>query len=182
MDGGFSYCCASYQSYSLRTKPNSLLPWQQAAYSDMRVFGCIAYVHNLDPHRHKLSPKAKICVLVGYDDCSKGYRCFDLSSRNVSRHVTFDESNLWVVRSHFFILQPKDNPTSLFLMHSSRSGNPVGAGDPGKRGKTSHRRRFALPASCGLWLLSELKSRGNPDRPTQLFKMRRKGSDLRLTQ
>lgn len=66
----------------------------------LKVFGCVAYVPNFYAHKTKFSPspKAKIRVFVGYDDNSKGYRCFDPASRRfyISRHVT---GNLWFKRA-----------------------------------------------------------------------------------
>ncbi|KAA0067137.1 Cysteine-rich RLK (RECEPTOR-like protein kinase) 8 [Cucumis melo var. makuwa] len=32
----------------------------------LRVFGCIAYVHNFDPNQTKFTPRAQTCVFVGY--------------------------------------------------------------------------------------------------------------------
>lgn len=44
---------------------------------------------------HKLAPRSSECVLLGYPDNHKGYRCLDLSTNHViiSRHVVFDENN-----------------------------------------------------------------------------------------
>ena len=33
---------------------------------DLRVFGCTAFVHNLDPHRGKLDPRSHKFVFLGY--------------------------------------------------------------------------------------------------------------------
>ena len=42
---------------------------------------------------HKLAPRSTECVLLGFPDNHKGYRCLDLSTNRViiSRHVAFDE-------------------------------------------------------------------------------------------
>lgn len=76
--------------------PHLRLFGNQPSYGHMRTFGCIAFVHNFDTHKTKFSPRAVVCIFIGYDDNCKGYRCFDPSSRRVyvSRHVTFHEENL----------------------------------------------------------------------------------------
>jgi hypothetical protein len=59
-----------------------------------RVFGCIAFVHVLDPGRDKLSPRSRKCIFLGYSRTQKGYRCYNLDSCRyfVSADVTFFES------------------------------------------------------------------------------------------
>jgi hypothetical protein len=44
---------------------------------------------------HKLAPRSSFCVLLGYSENHKGYRCLDLASNRliISRHVIFDESS-----------------------------------------------------------------------------------------
>jgi len=51
--------------------------------SQLRVFGCIAYVHVPDEKRSKLDPKAKKCIFIGYSLKQKGYRCFNLSTQKL---------------------------------------------------------------------------------------------------
>jgi len=65
--------------------------------SDLRVFGCIAYVHVPNEKRSKLDPKAEKCIYIGYYLEQKGYRCFNPSIRKlqVSRDVVFDEMVNW---------------------------------------------------------------------------------------
>lgn len=57
------------------------------------VILCIAYVHIPSDKRTKLQPKAKRCLLVGYDDESKAYRCQDPLAYCIvtSNDVTFFE-------------------------------------------------------------------------------------------
>ena len=42
---------------------------------------------------HKLAPRSMECVLLGFPDSHKGYRCLDLSTNRIiiSRHVVFDD-------------------------------------------------------------------------------------------
>jgi hypothetical protein len=64
-------------------------------YHDLRVFGCVCYVHVDSSMRHKFQDKALQCRFVGYADDYKGYRCYDPVSKRIkiSRNVVFDESN-----------------------------------------------------------------------------------------
>ncbi|PKU78515.1 Retrovirus-related Pol polyprotein from transposon TNT 1-94 [Dendrobium catenatum] len=66
------------------TKPN---------YTHLRTFGCACYPLLPSHTRHKLQPKSKQCVFIGYSDTHKGYKCLDVSNNKVfvSRHLTFDE-------------------------------------------------------------------------------------------
>ena len=41
----------------------------------VRVFGNIAYVHVPDEKKKKLDAKSEKCILVGYYDEQKGYKC-----------------------------------------------------------------------------------------------------------
>ena len=62
---------------------------------NLRILGSIAYVHVLKKDRvHKLSPTADRFILVGYSECSKGYRLWDPDTDTIveRRDVTIDES------------------------------------------------------------------------------------------
>jgi hypothetical protein len=65
--------------------------------SDLKVFGCIAYVHVPDELRTKLDPKAEKCVFIGYSLEQKGYICYNpvTCEMRVSRDAMFDEMNSW---------------------------------------------------------------------------------------
>ena len=60
----------------------------------LRVFGSIAYVHIPKKKRKKLEAKAKKCILVGYSDEQKGYKCYNHRTKQerMSRDIVFDES------------------------------------------------------------------------------------------
>ena len=55
------------------------------------------YVHVLKEKRRKLDTKAEKCILVGYYDDQKGYKCYNPRTKQarVSRDVVFDESASW---------------------------------------------------------------------------------------
>ena len=60
----------------------------------LTVFHNIAYVHVPKEKRRKLDAKAKKCILVGYLDEQKGYKCYNpqMKKIRVSQGVVFDES------------------------------------------------------------------------------------------
>eukprot|EP00795_Rhopilema_esculentum_P001877 gene1877-biopygen10409 len=62
--------------------------------SNLKVFGCIAYVHVADKNRHKFDAKSKQVVFAGYPDGIKGYKLYDLNTKSFirSRDVKFLES------------------------------------------------------------------------------------------
>ena len=57
-------------------------------------FGSIAYVHVPKEKRRKLEAKAEKCILVGYSDEQKCYKCYNPCTKKarVSHNVVFDES------------------------------------------------------------------------------------------
>jgi hypothetical protein len=74
----------------------------------LRVFGSIEYVHIPKEKWKKLDAKAEKCILVGYSDEQKGYKCYNPQTKHacVSRHVVFDEFASWYLPS---IPQPDSN-------------------------------------------------------------------------
>ena len=73
--------------------PFELLTSKKAVYSDLRVFGCLAYMSTSSKGRHKFQPRSRPCVFLGYPSGYKGYKLLDLESNKVhiSRNVTFQE-------------------------------------------------------------------------------------------
>ncbi|XP_075106992.1 putative mitochondrial protein AtMg00710 [Nicotiana tabacum] len=63
-----------------------------ADYSNLKIFGCLAYAHVRDG---KLEPMTKKCIFLGYAIGVKGYRlwCTDHKTLGliISRDVTFNE-------------------------------------------------------------------------------------------
>lgn len=78
--------------------------------SHLRIYGCKAYVHIPREKRSKLEVKSVSCILVGYDDQSKAYRCFEPSQRRIliNKDIVFDETNLG--------LPPTSNPDLIDLL------------------------------------------------------------------
>ncbi|KAL8152123.1 hypothetical protein V2J09_021931 [Rumex salicifolius] len=78
---------------AMRT-PHQLLFNQLPSYGHLRVFGCLCYPNLTATTKHKLEPRTRPCVFLGYALKHRGYRCLDLANHKViiSRHVIFDES------------------------------------------------------------------------------------------
>lgn len=53
------------------------------------VFGCLAFIHIPIQRQMKLDTKSQLCILVGYSNATKGYRCYNPSTKNV-----FDEGRV----------------------------------------------------------------------------------------
>ena len=62
-------------------------------YSNLRVFGCPAYIHVSEG---KLEPRARKCIFMGYGLGVKGYRVWCEKTKKIitSRDVVFDENAL----------------------------------------------------------------------------------------
>ncbi|KAJ6861975.1 retrovirus-related pol polyprotein from transposon RE2 [Populus alba x Populus x berolinensis] len=63
-------------------------------YSKLKSFGCLCYPWLRPYSSHKLEPKSKPCVFMGYSLSQSAYLCFDpkTSKTYASRHVKFVES------------------------------------------------------------------------------------------
>lgn len=59
-----------------------------------KVFGCMVYVYQTSPNRHKLEPKSFKCIFIGYSPTQKEYKCYCPTSQKfyVSCDVIFDET------------------------------------------------------------------------------------------
>lgn len=63
-------------------------PWQKLfklppAYSSLRVFGCACYPWLRPYTPHKLDPRSKRCVFLGYTLNHKGYKCLDITTGRI---------------------------------------------------------------------------------------------------
>ena len=73
--------------------PKELWSSQKLNISHLRVFGCLAWVH-IQKRRHKLQPKSKAMIFVGYEPGSKGYQFWDAAHQcfEISHDVKFEET------------------------------------------------------------------------------------------
>jgi len=62
---------------------------------DIKVFCCLYFASTLEHNRHKLDPKARKCIFLGFKQGTKGYVVMDIQTREVfiSRNVIFYESS-----------------------------------------------------------------------------------------
>jgi hypothetical protein len=104
------YHSIPYQRY-LHVKPDL---------SHLRLFGSLAYLHI--KKSSKLEPKSKPMILVGYDNLSKAYKCFNYTRRKIiiSRDMVFNERQLGIPNT----LDPSSAHDDTFLKFLSTNTNP----------------------------------------------------------
>ncbi|KAG7578912.1 Integrase catalytic core [Arabidopsis thaliana x Arabidopsis arenosa] len=94
--------CILNAGYLINRTPSILLngetPFERLyghapSYSHLRVFGCLAYAHNIDHRGDKFATRSRRCVFLGYPYGKKGWKLFDLDREIffVSRDVVFQE-------------------------------------------------------------------------------------------
>ena len=73
--------------------PQEVWTSKKPSLSDLRVFGCDAYVHVPKEKQTKLESKSKKCIFIGYKDGLKGYKLWNPVIRKVvySQDVVFRE-------------------------------------------------------------------------------------------
>nr|GMC66596.1 Retrovirus-related Pol polyprotein from transposon TNT 1-94 [Ipomoea batatas] len=82
-------------SASLQGKvPYHVIFSQPPNYSHLKVFGCLAFAMLHGSQMTKFTPRARKCIFIGYPNGVKGYKLYDLKTREVfiSRDVEFYES------------------------------------------------------------------------------------------
>ncbi|KAJ3493647.1 hypothetical protein NLJ89_g10967 [Agrocybe chaxingu] len=83
--------------------------------SYLREIGCRAFVLILNKHNPKLYERSVECILIGYNEKSKTYRCYDKKTHQVysSYHVRFIKSQDEPFLRHDTEPKPTSIPTSL---------------------------------------------------------------------
>ena len=74
--------------------PTELWSGNKLNISHLQVFGCQAWVHIFKKRRHKLKPKSRAMIFVGYEPGSKGYQFWDAAHQRIeiSCDVKFNET------------------------------------------------------------------------------------------
>ncbi|XP_062100880.1 uncharacterized protein LOC133806808 [Humulus lupulus] len=74
-------------------------------FDNMKIFGCLCYAHNQRRDGDKFASRSRKCIFVGYPYGKKGWKLYDLESREyfVSRDVKFYE--------HEFLFSAQHDPT-----------------------------------------------------------------------
>ncbi|KAG9446280.1 hypothetical protein H6P81_012408 [Aristolochia fimbriata] len=94
--------------------PEEVWSGTPADYSDLKIFGCPAYMH---VNKGKLGPRANMCIFLGYASGVKGYRLWCTGSKSqkffISRDVKFDESAILNAKKEPFVTPgTKEDPKS----------------------------------------------------------------------
>ena len=92
----------------LMESPYLCLFAKQPNYNNLRVFGCVCFVHLLPHDQYKLSSQ---CAFLGYNVCQKGFVCYDptLHHTCISRNVIFFENQ------HFFLVSYVPSSSTVVL-------------------------------------------------------------------
>ena len=100
--------------------PYEALMGEKPNVAHLRVFGSTCYAHVPKDERKKLDSKSRKCLFLGYGDCVKGYRVFDITRSRVifSRDVLFDECKL--VQKPGDVTEPIEEPTKVTAPEDSQ--------------------------------------------------------------
>ncbi|MEL7342345.1 MAG: reverse transcriptase domain-containing protein, partial [Bacteroidota bacterium] len=109
--------------------------------SNLRVFGCVAYMHVPDSQRKKLDAKARRTIFIGYPPGVKGYKLYDLEKGAffISRNVKFfedqfnesrDESESYQFLPASSILPEADEEAEIIPQVPIDAGNAEPVGEP----------------------------------------------------
>jgi hypothetical protein len=74
--------------------PFEILHGTPPSYDSLRTIGYLCYVAVTKPHKDKFAPMGIRCVLLGYPPGQKGYKLYNLQTKEVfcSRDVIFHET------------------------------------------------------------------------------------------
>ncbi|KAL2230371.1 UNVERIFIED_CONTAM: Retrovirus-related Pol polyprotein from transposon RE1 [Sesamum indicum] len=94
--------CILAATYIINRTPTKTLNWltpyhklfgHPPTYSHIKIFGCLCFATNINPHKSKFHKRAHKCIFLGYPMTQKVYRVYDLEDHIVftSRDVIFHE-------------------------------------------------------------------------------------------
>ena len=95
--------CVKTAVYLMNRTPSQLLngktPFEKLygrtpSFNHLKVFGCLAYAHNINHRGDKFAPRSRRCVFLGYPTGKKGWLLLDLDKQStfISRDVVFSEN------------------------------------------------------------------------------------------
>lgn len=101
-----------HATFLINRLPTKLLSWKTPFemlyhkipnYDVLKVFGCLCFATNNQPHKDKLAPKAITCIYLGFQAGIKGYKLYDLNKKRVfmTRDVIFHETIFPFTDSNF---------------------------------------------------------------------------------
>jgi len=98
-------------------------------YAFLHTFGCLCFPFLRPYNAHKLDFRSTPCVFLGYSTSHLGYRCFDLSSKQIylARHVRFHENIFPLDKTEQMAATPKQ-PSALSIpvtLHPLMPPSPV---------------------------------------------------------
>jgi len=77
--------------------PEQVFTGNKSSLSHLRIFGTQALVHVPKHLREKMALKSQTCILLGFDELTKGYRYFCPQTQRIiiSRDITIDEKMMY---------------------------------------------------------------------------------------
>ena len=134
----------------------------------LKVFGCTAYVHDLNPSLGKLDPKAQKCIFLGYSPTQKGYKCYSPKTKKmfVSLDVIFFENNPYYLQGESLTKEGSSNLWNTSILTESEN-----VSSPPSTTQTS------LPKSQSPLESTKMSLQGT-DIETESTKMSLQGADL----
>jgi hypothetical protein len=105
----------SHSSALVDTTSNEVWLGKKPSISNLKVFGCEAFLHVPKEKRSKLDKKAVKCIFIGYKEGMRGYKLWDIASRKkvYSRDVVFREFKS--KSKHKKIVHTENNPKTVWF-------------------------------------------------------------------
>ena len=97
-----TYVLNRVPSKSVTTTPYELWTSQKSNISHLRLWGCVAYVHNTSSKYEKLGPRGKKSIFVRYPEVSKGY--IFISEHDNGTVIEFESRDVVFIENEFLKL------------------------------------------------------------------------------